>query len=99
MGIWHGVGRGLGRGQEPRTSQLQKEHRDPVPTQPALPNTRPVPGSAWACLASLHTSRSSAQLGGDWGGGTWGSTEEPDTGRRGWGTTPQSSDAHGTAWV
>lgn len=67
----------------------------------------PTPGRCQAqhgpallhCIASLHTSRSSAQLGGDWGGGARGSTEEPDTGRRGWGTTPQRSDAHVTAWV
>lgn len=40
---------------------LRVEGGDPVPTQPALPHTHLVPGSAWACLASLHTSHSTAK--------------------------------------
>lgn len=47
------------------------EGEDLVPTQPALPHTHLVPGSARACLASLHNSHSTAKPAplGDWGGG------------------------------
>lgn len=83
MGIWHRVLRVLQKSYRLRTSP-EMEGRDPVPTQPALPHTHPVPGSAWACLASLHTSRSTAQTA--WPGGIGeeapeGSTREPGPGR------------------
>lgn len=67
---------------------LRVEGGDPVPTQPALPHTHLVPGSARACLASLHTSHSTAkpvQLGDPLGRRPLRGAQEPEVGRRGLG--------------
>lgn len=63
MGIWHGVSRGLWRLETQDTPVVasEMEGEDMVCTQPSVPHAHLVPGSAWACLASLHTSHSTAK--------------------------------------
>ena len=78
---------------------VAEEGRDPVSTQPTWPHTRhPVPGSAWACLASLHTSHSLSPLGGQGRRHLWAAWRSLAQGG-GWGLHLSTVMSCVTAWV